>query len=187
MHLLAYITKLWAKIGVVLKSPLAVFAGLGLFIADAFTRGRLTVYMVVVACAVDLVCGIAVSIKRKKFTKSELMRLTVEKLLVYGSVMLVFLCIDGVIAEKTDFELALSSMLVGTIITLTESVSFTAALLIVFPENPFLRAFQKLLKAELASKLGVGEDEVDAILAQSRKKKQPRNKNGQFAPKKEKK
>ena len=183
--MLTYITKLWAKIGLVLQNPLAWLAGIGLFIADAFTRGRLTVYMVVIAAFVDLICGIAVSIKRKKFTKSELMRLTVEKLLVYGSVMLVFLCIDGVIAEKTDFEFALSSMLVGTIITLTEAVSFTAALLIVFPKNPFLKMFQKVLKSELAAKLGIGEDEVDAAMAQARKKKQPRDKNGQFAQKKE--
>lgn len=181
MHIFSYMTKLFAKIGFVLQQPTAWVAGLGLFIADALSRGRLTVYMVVVSCVVDLICGIAVSIKRKNFTRSELMRLTVEKLLVYGSVMLVFLCIDGVIAEKTDFEMALSSMLVGVVITLTEAVSFTAALLIVFPKNPFLRMFQNMLKAELASKLGISVDEVDATLAQSRRKKQPRGKNGQFA------
>lgn len=186
MHLLSYITKLFAKIGLLFQNPWAWLTGLGLFVADALMRGRLTVYMVVIACIVDLVCGIAVSIKNKKFTRSELMRLTVEKLLVYGSVMLVFLCIDGVIAEKTDFDMALSSMLVGVIITLTEGVSFTASLLIVFPKNAFLRLFQKVLKAELASKLGVSEEEVDNVLAQSRKSKQPRKKNGQFTKKEKK-
>lgn len=185
MHLLTYITKLWVKIGDMFQHPWAWVSGLGLFIADAFTRGKLTVYMVIVACVIDLFCGIAVSIKRKRFTQSELMRLTVEKLLVYGCVMLVFLCIDGWIADKTDFTLALSSSLIGVLITLTESVSFTAALLILFPKNLFLRMFQKMLKAELASKLGVSEDEVDAALAQARKAKQPRAKNGQFTKKKE--
>lgn len=187
MHLLTYIAKLWAKIGVMFQHPLTWLAGLGLFVADAFSRGKLTVYMVIVACTIDLICGIAVSVKRKMFTRSDLMRLTIEKLLVYGCVMLVFLCIDGWIADKTDFTLALSSSLIGVLITLTESVSFTASLLILFPKNLFLRLFQKALKAELATKLGVGEDDVDAALAQSRKAKQPRAKNGQFSKKEKKK
>lgn len=187
MHLLTYISKIWAKVGILLKHPWAWAAGLGLFVADAFTRGKMTVYLVIVACVVDLLCGIAVSIKRKMFTRSDLMRLTIEKLFVYGGVMIVFLCIDGWIADKTDFQLALSSSLVGVLITLTEAVSFTASLLILFPKNLFLRLFQKMLKAELATKLGVSEDEVDAALAQSRKDKQPRAKNGQFVKKEEKK
>ena len=187
MRLLTYITKLWAKLVALLQHPGAWFAGLGLFVADAFTRGKMTVYMVIIAAFVDLICGIAVSIKRKMFTRSDLMRLTVEKLLVYGLILLVFLCIDGWIAEKTDFEWALSSSLVGALITLTEAVSFTASLLILFPKNVFLKMFQRFLKAELASKLGIEEGEVDAVLAQARRKKQPRGKNGQFAKKEVKK
>lgn len=184
MHLFTYLTKLYGKVEIAFQSPQAWFVGLGLFVADAFSRGRLTVYLVVVACVVDFICGIAVSIKRKRFTRSDLMRLTVEKLLVYGLIMLVFLCIDGWIADKTDFQLAISSSVVGALITLTEAVSFTAALLILFPKNVFLRLFQRVLKAELASKLGVDESEVDAVLAQSRRDKPARSKNGQFIKKK---
>ena len=183
MHLLTYITKLWSKLGVVLQQPWAWLAGLGLFIVDAATRGKLTIYLVVVACAVDLICGIAVAVKRKRFTQSELMRLTVEKLLVYGCVMLVFLCIDGAIADQTGFEWSLTSGVVGVIITLTESWSFLASLLILFPKNPLLKLLQKALTAELASKLGVDKEEVESVLAQSRKSKQPRGKNGQFVKK----
>lgn len=181
MHLFSYITKLFAKIGVVSQQPWAWFVGLGLFVADAATRGRLTIYLVVVACVVDLICGIAVAIKRKRFTQSELMRLTVEKLLVYGCVMLVFLCIDGAIAEQTDFEWNITSTLVGVVITMTEAWSFLASLLILFPKNPLLKLLQKALTAELAGKLGVEKEEVEAVLNQSRKKPQPRAKNGQFA------
>ena len=185
MHLFTYITKLFAKLGVIFQHPWTWLAGLGLFIADAATRGRLTIYLVVVACFVDLICGIGVAIKRKSFAKSELMRLTVEKLLVYGCVMLVFLCIDGAIAEQTDFEWNLTSTLVGVIITMTESWSFLASLLILFPKNPMLKFLQKALTAELASKLGVEKEEVESVLAQSRKKPQPRAKNGQFVAKKD--
>lgn len=181
MHFFAYIAKLWAKIGLVLAQPFAWLVGLGLFVADAATRGRLTIYLVVVACTVDLICGIAVAINRKRFTQSELMRLTVEKLLVYGCVMLVFLCIDGAIYDQTGFEWNLSSTLVGVIITMTESWSFLASLLILFPKNPLLKLLQKALTAELAGKLGVEKEDVESVLNQSRKKPQPRAKNGQFA------
>ena len=186
MHLATYLTRLLGKATTILQSPLAWIAGLGLFVADSYSRGKLTVYMVVVACVVDLICGIAVSIKRKKFTRSDLMRLTVEKLLVYGLVMLVFLCIDGWIAEKTEFEFALSSSLIGILITLTEAVSFTASLLILFPKNAFLYFLRKLLRAELASKLGIDESEVDAALSQARRDKPARAKNGQFVKKEKK-
>lgn len=171
MHtLISFLLKPAAKIGEVLQYPLAWLAGLGLFIADAFTRGKLTIYLVVVACIVDLICGIAVAIHRGKFTRSELMRLTVEKLLVYGCVMLIFLCIDGAIAEETGFELSLTSTLVGVVITLTEAWSFLASLLILFPKNALLRMMQKALTAEIAGKLGVEKEEVEAILAESRKR-----------------
>ncbi len=171
MHnILSYLIKPFVKIGDLVQFPAAWLAGLGLFIADAFTRGKLTIYLVVVACIVDLICGIAVAIHRGKFTRSELMRLTVEKLLVYGCVMLVFLCIDGAIAEETGFELSLTSTLVGVVITLTEAWSFLASLLILFPKNALLRMMQKALTAEIAGKLGVEKDEVEAILAESRKR-----------------
>ena len=184
MHFFAYIAKLFTKMGVVFQHPWSWIAGLGLFIADAATRGKLTIYLVVVACIVDLICGIAVAIKRKRFTQSELMRLTVEKLLVYGCVMLVFLCIDGAIAEETGFEWSLSSTLVGVIITITEAWSFLASLLILFPKNPLLRLLQKALTAELASKLGVDKDEVEAALNAYRKKKDvKRDEKGRFAKK----
>lgn len=187
MHILTYITRLFTKLGAALQHPGAWFAGLGLFIADAATRGKLTIYLVVVACLVDFVCGIAVAVKRKRFTQSELMRLTVEKLLVYGCVMLVFLCIDGAIADQTGFELSLTSALVGVVITLTEAWSFLASLLILFPKNPLLKLLQKSLTAELAGKLGVEKEDVEAALAQSRREKQPRGEHGQFVKKSDKK
>lgn len=171
MHLLSYLTKLFAKLGMVLQTPWAWLMGLGLFVADAATRGQLTIYLVVIACIVDFVCGIAVAVKRKRFAKSELMRLTVEKLLVYGCVMLVFLCIDGYIAAQTDFQMSLTSALVGILITLTEVWSFLASLLILFPKNPLLKMLQGKLLAEIASKLGVEKEEVEAILNESREKK----------------
>ena len=170
------------------QHPAGWLAGLGLFIADAVSGGRLIIYLVVIATAIDLVCGIAVSIKRKNFAKSELSRQTVEKFVVYGTALLVFLCIDKAIENETSLEIALTSGVVGVIITMTEAWSFLASLLILFPKNPFLRLFQKALVGEIARKLQCEEDAVEAILKEARdaKNKRARNSKGQFVSKKKK-
>lgn len=189
MKAFAVTSHVWQKIAEILQHPAGWFTGLGLFIADAVSSGSLIIYLVVIVTAIDLVCGIAVAIKRKNFAKSELMRQTVEKLVVYGAALLVFLCIDKAIEAETDWEFALTSGAVGVVIAMTETWSFLASLLILFPSNPFLRMFQKALVGEIARKLQCEEDEVEAILKESvrrKKKVQPRSKNGQFAPKNQK-
>lgn len=115
------------------------------------------------------------------------MRLTVEKLVVYGAAMLVFLCIDKAIEAETSWEFGLTAGVVGVVIAMTETWSFLASLLILFPKNPFLRLFQKALIGEIARKLQCEEDAVEAILKDARKSKQPRGKNGQFVKKEAKK
>ena len=188
--MITILSHLWQKVVEMLHYPAGWFMGLFLFVADAVTGGGLIIYLVVIATFVDLACGIAVAIKRKNFAKSELMRLTVEKLVVYGAAMLVFLCIDKAIEAETSWEFGLTSGVVGVVIAMTETWSFLASLLILFPKNPFLRLFQKALIGEIARKLQCEEDAVEAILKDARKTKQPRGKNGRFVkqePKKAKK
>ena len=184
MYIAKFFPRFFDKLAELASAPLAWIGGLALFVADAFSTGMLIVYIVLIASVVDLICGIAVSIKRKSFTKSELMRQTVEKFVIYGAAMIVFLCIDKVVEAETGFAVDVTSGLVGAVITLTESVSFMASLLILFPKNPFLRFMQKFLTGELARKLDCSDAEVAKILADSRKKKSiVRAKNGQFAKK----
>lgn len=186
MRLIAFICNFFSKQRILAAEPLAWFSGLGVFIADAIARGKPTIFMVVVACVVDFICGIAVAIKRGKFTQSDLMRLTVEKLLVYGSVLALFLCLDKYLIEETSLDWKLTSTLVGVIITMTEAWSSLASLLILFPKHPLLRILQKALTAELAGKLGCEKEEVEAILNDARRSKQKRGKNGQFVASKKK-
>ena len=100
--------------------------------------------------------------------------------------MLVFFGIDHVIETKANFTMDLTSGIVGSVIAMTETWSFLALLLILFPNNPFLKLLQKALTGELARKLDCTEEEVAEILNASRKK-QPRNEKGQFVSKKNKK
>lgn len=178
----------WLKQLDVVQSPGGWFAGLGLFVVDALTGGKLVIYTVVIASIIDLACGIAVSQKKKQFTLSELMRNTVEKLAVYGAVLLAFLCLDKVLAVETSLEVSITSGLVGAVITMSEAWSFSASLLILFPKNSFLRLMQKALTGEIAKKLGCEPEEVETILKSYRNKKAPsRNAKGQFTSKKRKK
>ena len=178
----------WLKQMDIVQSPGGWFAGLGLFVVDALTGGKLVIYTVVIASVIDLACGIAVSQKRKQFTLSELMRNTVEKLAVYGAVLLAFLCLDKVVASETTLDLTLTSGLVGAVITMSEAWSFSASLLILFPKNSFLRLMQKALTGEIAKKLGCEPDEVEALLKEYRAEKaQARNSKGQFVSKNKKK
>lgn len=180
-YLLNFISRLGEKVLEIMKVPAAWIGGLGIFIADALAGGKPILYIVTLSVVIDLICGIAVAIKQKKFAKSELMKQTVEKLCVYGLTMLVFLGIDHVIEQKANFTMDITSGLVGTIIAITETWSFLALLLILYPDNPFLCMFQKMLTGELARKLGCDEKEVAKILKNSRKAKtQPREKNGRF-------
>ena len=175
----------WLKQMDIVQSPGGWFAGLGLFVVDALTGGKLVIYTVVIASVIDLACGIAVSQKKKQFTLSELMRNTVEKLAVYGAVLLAFLCLDKVLAAETSLEISITSGLVGAVITMSEAWSLSASPLILFPKNSFLRLMQKALTGEIAKKLGCEPEEVEAILKTYRDKKvQPRNEKGQFVSKK---
>lgn len=180
-YLITLATHIWERLLEIVKTPLAWLGGLILFMSDALTGGKPILYIVVVAVTIDLICGIAVSIKRKRFAKSELMKQTVEKLVVYGAAMLVFLGIDHVIEQKANFTMDITSGLVGAIIAMTETWSFLALLLILFPDNPFLCLFQKRLTGELARKLDCDEKEVAKILNKRRNVKgQARGTNGRF-------
>ena len=187
MTYLASAQHIFEKMFEILKYPVSWIAGFFLFLVNSVAGGQLIIYIVVLASVIDLVCGIAVSVKRKKFTLSDLMRRTVEKVTVYGLALLIFLCIDRLVMEGLNFNIALSSGIVGVLITLAETWSFLASLLILYPNNAVLKLLQKKLTGEIASKLDIEENEVsaalDSMVKKSRIKKQPRNSNGQFVRK----
>ena len=184
IHAVTTLSRVGDKIVEIVQYPWAWLAGFGLFIADAVSGGTLIIYLVVIAVVIDLACGIAVAVSRKSFAQSELMRLTVEKVTVYGLALFVFLCVDKVIAAGTSLEMMLTSGVVGVVIALTEVWSSLASLLILFPKNPMLKLMQKALTGEIARKLGVEESEVKDILNASRRKRNPkRDANGRFIKK----
>lgn len=136
-----------------------------LFVLDYFGGHKLVVFLVIAVTLMDAAWGIAVSVSRGKFTLSELARLTIAKLAVYGSALFVFVGLDKI----TDTSIAAS--LVGAAIVLVEYWSSCASMLILFPNFPFLRLMKRALTGEIASKLHISEDDVADVLEESSKKK----------------
>ena len=183
-NILSVPAHVWQKCGELLHYPLSWLTAIGLFIIDIFAGHAFLIMMVVVVTIMDAGWGIAVSVKRNKFTLSELLRLTIVKIAVYGCALWMFLALDTFIESETGLTVDITSGLIGVLIVLTEGWSSAASALILFPNVPFLRVMQKALTGEIARKLGISEEEVTAMMKKKRgAKAQPRSANGQFAKK----
>lgn len=141
-----------------------VMAGL-LFLLDFIAGHELAVGLVVFVTLMDAVWGITVSIKQKKFALSELARMTVGKLAVYGCAMLAFIGLDKMIG------MTLTASVIGAAITLVELWSASASMLILFPNFLFLKLMRRALTGEIAAKLGIEPWEVEKILNEKESKR----------------
>lgn len=133
---------------------------LGLIAANFLAGYETMVGFTVFAVVMDAAWGIASSVKQGRFTKSELMRESLSKLAVYGSVILLFILID----KLMDVSNGLSASVVCICIIQVELWSSAASMLICFPHMPFLKLLKQALVGEIASKLNVKPEDVEAAL-----------------------
>ena len=160
-----YAWKAVVKLGEILQTMSGWTALAAFFVMDYFAGHAFIVGLAVAVTIMDAVWGIAVSIKQGKFTLSELARLTIAKLAVYGCALTVFVGLDKV----TDS--VITGSLVGAAIVLVEFWSCCASMLIIYPHILFLKLMKKALTGEIASKLHISEDEVEKVLEEAEKKK----------------
>ena len=172
---------MYAKFGDIFSNIWGWIVSGVLMLLDVFAGHGFLVAMIVILTCIDAVWGVAVSIKRKKFAQSELLRLTIGKLAVYGCAMFGFFAIDHYITLETGLEIGVTSGLVGLLISLTELWSSSASMLIIYPDFPVLKMLQKQLTGEIARKLGCEPKEVAKILNPP-----ARNDKGQFTQRKKK-
>ena len=135
-----------------------------LFFIDYFAGHGFIVCLAMAVTLMDAVWGIAVSIRQGQFALSELARLTIAKLAVYGCALSVFVGLDKV----TDS--VVTGSIVGAAIVLVEFWSCCASMLILFPHILFLRLRKKALTGEIASKLHISEDDVQSVLDEKENK-----------------
>lgn len=137
MNLLIYIEKILDKLQSILHTLAGWVVAILLFLADYIVGHELAVGLVVAVTLMDAVWGITVSIKKKRFALSELARLTIGKLAVYGCALLTFIGLDKMIG------MVLSASIVSAAICLVELWSASASMLILFPNFFFLKLFKK--------------------------------------------
>ena len=163
IHIHTIVSHCWTKLITLFQTFYGWILALMTLIIEYFSPHSLVIQLVVAATIMDAVWGIAVSIKEGKFTLSELMRNTIGKLAVYGTVLFAFVGLD----KFTDSTI--STKIIGGAIMLVELWSSSASMLILFPDFPFLKLLTKALKGEIASKLNISADEVEKVLNDKKK------------------
>ena len=158
-------THLINKLTTILQTGWGWILGVGIAIADYIGGHSFVVFLVLAVTLIDAAWGIAVSVHNHKFTLSELLRLTVSKLAVYGCAMFVFIGLDKFINSTV------TASIIGAAIVLVEFWSSCASMLILYPNFLFLRLLKKALAGEIASKLNIPVEEVEEVLnGQERRK-----------------
>lgn len=158
IHVIMHILHGFVRVGAILQSAWGWLLGIGLFAADYVAGHSFTVWLVLAVTLLDAAWGIAVSVHLGKFTLSELARLTVAKIAVYGSALFVFIGLDRYVDSN------ITTSVVGALIVLIEFWSSCGSMLILFPNFLFLRLMKKALVGEIASKLHISEEEAKELM-----------------------
>lgn len=109
-----------------------------------------------IAILCDLIWGVAVSIKLKKFTLSKFLRVTVFKVNSYGFCLLIVVLIEKLLHEDGLIAVKLAAAIAAA----CEFWSMSASMLIINPDFPFVKLFRRQLKGEIASKTGRNVDDI---------------------------
>ena len=147
-----------SRLGTILQSKWGWAFGVGIAIMEYIAGHSFVVFLVLAVTLIDAAWGIAVSVHQGKFTLSELARLTVAKIAVYGCALFVFIGLDKFI------ESTITASVVGAAIVLVEFWSSCASMLILYPNFLFLRLMKKVLIGEIARKLKISEDEARELM-----------------------
>lgn len=161
-----FLTHFTDRLLMILSSAWGWTAGVLLIILNTIVDHGTAITFVVVVVVMDLVWGIAASVKMKRFTTSELMRDTVGKFAVYGTAILTFCFLDKMLGESVT----LTTAVICSVIMLVELWSSMGNALIVFPNMPFLKLARNALVGEIANKLHVTEGDVRKILFNEKEK-----------------
>lgn len=129
-----------------------------------FAGYETSIVAMIVCVALDTAWGIAAQIKQNRFAISALGRDgMLSKLALYASVIIGFIHIENMV----NLESHLTVIIISSLICLVEIWSMSGSALIINPQMPFLRLFRRVLTGEIARKLDIKEEEVEAYLNHS--------------------
>lgn len=150
--------------------PGRIMAGV-LCVVNFFTPMWYPFLVVLVLIGFDLYWGIRAALKQGKFGKSEVGRRTVDKITSYFSCLMAAYMIEHILFDNSIVITSAISALASA----CELWSFSASILIIHPEFPFIKLFRKYLIGEIESKMGLCMDELSKE-AQKEVRKQNMNK-----------
>ena len=108
-----------------------------------------------ISILVDMILGIWSAVKQGKYARSELMRDTFSKVVVYGLALLVIIHMEMLTAETTFGTNICAAVMCGA-----EFWSIAGNALIINPNLGFFRLIRSSLVGEIARKLHITEEEV---------------------------
>lgn len=130
------------------------------------------IYLVFAAALLDLIWGIASSIKQKRFVLSVGLTKTCIKIVVYLSILLVVALAEKALAEDWNLIFRLTA----SVLIVAEGVSVCGHILIIKPDVPVIRLLWKILSSEIAKKLNIEVTDLDEYIATNLKKKDDNSK-----------
>lgn len=160
MKLLGLIASFFIKLWELLQT-LWGWLIVGAFAAIDFYGGYKLAFVSVFICiAVDMILGIWSAIKRKKYARSELVRDTFSKIVIYTLALVMLIHMDQLIESTAVFTNICAAIMCGT-----EFWSISANALIINPNLLFFKLMRPALIGEMARKLNITEDQVKDALS----------------------
>ncbi|MDR2002153.1 MAG: phage holin family protein [Prevotella sp.] len=141
-----------------------VFTWLVTWLGD--TR-EMCLYLVLAAIILDLIWGIASSAKRGVFAMSIGFTKTVIKLAIYVSILALVAFAEKAIADDWNIMFRMAA----AILIVAEAVSISGHILIIKPDTPVIRLLWRVLKSEIAKKLGIDVKNIDEFINKSNNEK----------------
>ena len=173
MELLTIINQVIASVTDKIYRILSTLLGwVGSFIAFMLTwviswlgdTREMCVYLVLSAIVLDLIWGIASSAKRGTFAMSMGFTKTCIKLAVYLSILTIVAIAEKALSDDWNLIFRLTS----SVLIVAESVSIFGHILIIKPDTPVIKLLLKVLKSEVAKKLGIEVKDIEEFINQNK-------------------
>lgn len=148
------------KLETILSNGAGVFLLLVSSAVSFLGAEKMAFYALITATIVDMLFGIAVSLRNKSFIKSHLVRRTVFKIFVYVTLIFLLLFIE----RSVNADWGLLTRTVCAVGSMIELWSICGNILALDPEFPIIRLIRRYLAGEIAEKLKTDRNSVESDL-----------------------
>lgn len=125
---------------------------------------EMCVYLVLSAIVLDLIWGIASNAKRGTFAMSIGFTKTCIKLAVYLSILTIVAIAEKALSDDWNLIFRLTA----SVLIVAEAVSIFGHILIIKPDTPVIKLLWKVLKSEVAKKLGIEVEDIEEFINQNK-------------------